>query len=107
VFSNRECERIAKVHKSFASAVRAAGLGDVHPHDLRRTFGSWLVQAGVPIQTVSALLRHSDIRVTDRVYAHLSLATLRDAVDVLNGVEVSRFGFTLAEKPGNWKDVNL
>lgn len=65
------------------------------------------MQVGAPIQTVSASLRHSDIRVTDRVYAHLSPATLRDAVDVLNGVEVSHSGFTLAEKPGTWKDVNL
>ena len=48
-----------------SEACRLAGLEDVHPHDLRRTFGSWLVQAGVPIQTVSTLLRHSDIRITD------------------------------------------
>ena len=76
--------------------MRRAGLEDTHPHDLRRTFGSWLVQAGVSIQAVSALLRHSDIRITDRVYAHLSPESLREAVAVLNaGEPVSRLGFTL------------
>jgi integrase len=95
VFCNRKGERIASIKKGFASACRLAGLEDVHPHDLRRTFGSWLVQAGVPIQPVSALLRHSDIRITDRVYAHLSPDSLRDAVAVLDGNAVSRSGFTL------------
>lgn len=97
VFANREGERIASVKKSFASAVVKAGLEDVHPHDLRRTFGSWLVQAGVSIQLVSALLRHSDIRITDRVYAHLSPDSLRDAAAVLDGGVVSRSGFTLPD----------
>jgi integrase len=97
VFANREGERIASVKKSFASAVATAGLSDVHPHDLRRTFGSWLVQGGVSIQAVCTVLRHSDIRVTDRVYAHLSPDSLREAVAVLDGDVVSRSGFTLPD----------
>jgi integrase len=95
VFCNRDGVRIASIKKGFASACRLAGLEDVHPHDLRRTFGSWLVQSGVPIQTVSALLRHSDIRITDRVYAHLSPDSLREAAAVLDREAVSRSGFTL------------
>jgi len=94
VFCRRNGTRIASVKKGFREAVMKTGLEDVHPHDLRRTCGSWLVQAGVPIHAVSALLRHSDIRVTDRVYAHLSPTEVRAAVDVLNGdrngVTVSR-----------------
>jgi site-specific recombinase XerD len=46
-----------------------------------------LVQAGVPIQQVSHLLRHSDIRVTDRVYAHLAPEQLHDAVAKLEILE--------------------
>lgn len=71
VFCNRKGERIASVRKSFARAVSIAGLENVHPHDLRRTFGSWLVQAGVGIERVSELMRHSSIEITARVYAHL------------------------------------
>ena len=79
--------------KSFREAVVKIGLEDVHPHDLRRTCGSLLAQAGVPIHAVSALLRHSDIRVTDRVYAHLSPTEVRAAVEVLNG---NRNGVTVS-----------
>ncbi len=102
VFSDRRGQRIASIKKGFATAVAGAGLTDVHPHDLRRTCGSWLVQQGVPIQVVSRLLRHSDIRITDRVYAHLSPTTVQAAVEVLdqpaNRGTVSRCSFTLAEK---------
>lgn len=38
-------------------------------HDTRHTVGSWLVQAGEPLEKVQDLLNHSDIRTTQR-YAH-------------------------------------
>jgi len=101
VFCTRRGARIASVKKGFTLAVERAGLEDVHPHDLRRTFGSWLVQAGVDIRRVSELMRHSDIRVTARVYAHLAPGDLVAAVEVLDrtprGGAVSRSGFTLPE----------
>jgi integrase len=102
VFCNKKGKRIASVKKGFKLAVDRAKLEDVHPHDLRRTFGSWLVQAGVDIRRVSELMRHSDIRITAQVYAHLAPEDLADAVSVLDGPqnrgEVSRLGFTLPEE---------
>lgn len=56
----------------------------MHPHDLRRTFGIWLVQAGVDIRRVSELMRRSDIKVTASVYAHLASGDLMAAVEVLD-----------------------
>jgi site-specific recombinase XerD len=50
-------------------------------HTLRDTFASHLVMAGVPILTVSQLLGHADVRVTQRHYAHLSPDHLQRAVD--------------------------
>jgi integrase len=48
-------------------------------HDLRRTFGHRIArQAG--LQVASKLLRHSDIRVTESVYAPVDEATLRVAL---------------------------
>lgn len=49
-----------------------AGLEHITFHDLRRTFGSWSIQDGVPIAFISAALGHSSIRITERAYAHLS-----------------------------------
>ena len=83
VFCDRKGQRIASAKKGFRSVVERAGLTDVPPHDLRRTCGSWLVQKGGDVRTVSELLRHSDIRITAEVYAHLSLVNLRSAVDAL------------------------
>ena len=85
VFCDRKGNRIASVKRGFAACVRDAGLANVHPHDLRRTFGSWLVQDGVGIERVSRLLRHHDEAITARVYAHLRPDDLADAVSVLNG----------------------
>lgn len=85
VFSTRKGAHIAAIRRSFGSAARLAGLEDLHPHDLRRTFGSWMVQRGVPIDRVSQLMRHSDISVTARVYAHLRPRDLEQAIRVLDG----------------------
>lgn len=82
-------DRIASVKKGFAACVRDADLVDVHPHDLRRTCGSWLVQAGVGIDRVSELLRDSDVAITARVYAHLRPSDLADAIAILDRQEQS------------------
>ena len=85
VFPGRKPGRpIDDCRNAFASCVKLAGLVDVHPHDLRRTFASWLVQDGVDIQRVSRLLRHDDIGITHRVYAHLAPDTLAEAAAVLD-----------------------
>lgn len=84
VFCRRDGTRIASVKHGFAACVTDAKLKDVHPHDLRRTFGSWLVQAGVGIERVSELLRHSDISITAEVYAHLRPDDLATAAAILD-----------------------
>ena len=52
-------------------------------HSLRHSFGSWLVQKGVPLYQVSKLMTHSDLRVT-QIYTHLSEQNLKDAVELLD-----------------------
>ncbi len=48
--------------------------------DLRRTAGSLLLQAGVPIEVISTILGHSDIRITKRIYAIFMVDNLRAAM---------------------------
>jgi integrase len=53
-------------------------------HTLRHTFASWLVMKGQPLYTVSKLLGHKDLKMTER-YAHLAPDTQRAAVVRLEG----------------------
>ena len=57
---------------------KAAGV-DSFLHKLRHTFASQLVQNGVELYTVSKLLGHSSIQMTE-IYAHLAPRTLHKAV---------------------------
>ena len=68
--------------RSFATVCKRAKLLDFHFHDMRHTFASHLVMAGVDLTTVSRLLGHKDIKMTLR-YAHLAPAHMKNAVDVL------------------------
>lgn len=67
----------------FRRARKAAGMPHVTFHDLRRSCGTLLIRAGVPLHVVSRLLGHSSTSVTERVYAHLGTRELRRGLDVL------------------------
>lgn len=52
-------------------AVLDADIGHARVHDLRHTYASWLLQAGVPLAEVGRLLGHVSAATTQR-YAHLA-----------------------------------
>ncbi len=56
------------------AAARHAGLGEVAPHDLRRSVAGALQEAGTPIEKISKLLRHSNVAVTERYLSRLPQA---------------------------------
>lgn len=66
--------------KAFENACKRAGIEDFRFHDLRHTFASYLVMAGVDIRTVQELMGHKDIKMTMR-YSHLSSTHLLEAVN--------------------------
>ena len=68
------------VTHAFAKAVRKAGITDLHVHDTRHTFACRLLRRGVDIYTVSKLLRHASVVMSER-YAHLSRGDLKAAVN--------------------------
>jgi integrase len=68
--SNRKVgERFLDLKKGFKKAVQLARITPIRFHDLRHTFATRLVQAGVDIITVQHLLGHAKISMTAR-YAH-------------------------------------
>jgi integrase len=52
-------------------------------HSLRKTFGTNLARAGVPSRTAMALMRHSDRRLTDKIYTDENLLGTWSAFDAL------------------------
>jgi integrase len=74
--------------KPWRRAVKAAGLGDFHFHDLRHTFASWSIQRGATLPELKDLLGHSNLAMVMR-YAHLAPEHLRKAVARLDDVLAS------------------
>ncbi len=52
-------------------AAKKADIGHVAPHDLRRSIAGNLEISGVPVETISRLLRHSNIAVTQNYLSKL------------------------------------
>ncbi|MFA4844936.1 MAG: tyrosine-type recombinase/integrase [Patescibacteria group bacterium] len=75
------------VKHPFDRATRKAGLPSIRIHDLRHSFASQLVMAGVPLTAVKEYLGHADLKMTMR-YAHLSPAAREQYVGVLDGIEL-------------------
>jgi len=64
---------------------KRAGIKDFRFHDLRHTFGSYLVMQGVGLRTVQQLMCHKEIRMTVR-YSHLSPEHVQKAVERLDNL---------------------
>lgn len=86
VFRTHEGTPYRHIAKVFGAACRRAGLTDVTFHDLRHTFASRLVMAGVDLPTVQALMGHKTIAMTMR-YTHLAPGHKRTAIAVLDRVQ--------------------
>lgn len=63
----------------FLWATRYLGITDLRFHDLRHSSASAMINAGVPLYTVGAVLGHKAAASTKR-YSHLDTGTLDDAV---------------------------
>jgi integrase len=90
--SGREAHTIRKLrvddNSAWNAGKRKAGIEDFRFHDLRHTWASWLVQAGVPLSALQEMGGWESIEMVQR-YAHLSPSHLtehaRKIDDVLAG----------------------
>lgn len=72
-----------EVTERFREARRRAGMPWLQFRDLRRTFGSWIVQRTRSLKAAQELLGHTSIAITSKHYAHLLEGDLRRAVRAL------------------------
>lgn len=73
--SRREAQRI------LSRLAASAGVGQsVHPHTLRHSFASHMLQAGADLRSVQELLGHSRLSTTER-YTHLDLKRIMEVYD--------------------------
>jgi integrase len=72
----------SQLRRHFAAIVKAAKIDDLRIHDLRRSFGSTLINLKVPLPEISKLLGHSKTAITEAHYAFLKHDRLAEASEL-------------------------
>ena len=83
VFPGKTRNGLEDIRERFNRALRESGIEAFVFHDLRHTFASHLVMAGVDLMTVKEFLGHKDIKMTLRC-AHLAPDYKRSAINRLD-----------------------
>ncbi|MBS1941292.1 MAG: site-specific integrase [Bacteroidetes bacterium] len=82
-------EPVPKVHRAWkkseqqrpmATACKVAKIAPLGFHQLRHSYASALVNAGVPLAFIAQQLGHSDTRMVEKHYGHLAPSALKDAI---------------------------
>ena len=82
------------IHRYVASVAKRAGIGHVHPHQLRHTLATQSINRGMSLEAIAALLGHRSMDMT-LTYARISDETVADAYfKVTEAVEAQYYGLS-------------
>ncbi|MBT3305938.1 MAG: site-specific integrase [Alphaproteobacteria bacterium] len=76
----KQGHHLVNITKPWGRIRKAADVDDLRLHDLRRTVGSWMTQAGVDLNLIRDALRHQNISTT-LTYARLGQDAAREAFE--------------------------
>ena len=75
--------KVGSIKTGFNAAVTRAGIDHYTPHDLRRTAGRFMAEAGIPIEGITTYPGHTNSNITRATYAQYSPDYLRRAASAL------------------------
>lgn len=87
-------QRAANVWMSWKRLLKRIEIGDHTVHDLRHTFATLALDAGVPLWKVSKMLGHRDITITLKTYGHLTHEGREDVAERMEGMLAPRLHTT-------------
>lgn len=86
---------IQKIMKKAAKRARIRKC--VHPHTLRHSYATHLLENGTDIRIIQRLLGHNDVRTTE-IYTHISTALIKSVRSPLDSLELENKGNTIDEE---------
>jgi integrase len=80
------CVHPTALSRRFEALVRQASLPEIRLHDLRHTWASLALQAGIAVKVVSEILGHASVTITYDTYSHVIPGMIEEATSIVSAL---------------------